>query len=167
MTTNAANDRIFLLTHVMEVCRADGGHVTVEQAESVLEHLRITLSFAFGHWVSPVLPRGYDDHDLVVWERWSAPICDPLRKVPPGRLYTGRPDDLTELVGRAIPALSDRTCPGATRLQMRMATSAMESGFIEPPVPPDKRALAAARSAEQAAEPAAGPAPLAGRVTPG
>jgi hypothetical protein len=130
-TASAAHDRQYLLTHTMEIRRVNGAEFSIQQSEWLLEHLRITFSFAFGHWVSPVLPRGYDSDDQVVWERWSSPICDPFRKVAPGWFYSGRPEDLAESVSCAVPSLADSSRLGATRLQMQQAVSAVDSGFVE------------------------------------
>lgn len=131
VTSEARHKRLYVLTHAMEIRRADNEDFTVDQANSLLEQLRITFSFAFGYWTAPVLPRGYDKDDRVVWERWAAPICEPYRRTASAWLYPGRPEDLTELARRAIPALADRSRRGATRLQMQLAVSSVESGFVE------------------------------------
>jgi hypothetical protein len=141
-TTDADLGSLFLLTHAMEIRRADDGEFSVEKARQLLEHLRVTFSFAFGYWVSPVLPQGFDTEGRLVWEQWSSPICDPHRRVPTAWLYWGRPEDLTQLVSRAIPALADLSQPGTTRLQMQLAVTAVDGGFVE------QRILAAAPALE-------------------
>jgi hypothetical protein len=130
-TADAQVERLFVLTHTMEVRRVDDTDFTAAQAEQLLEHLRVTFSFAFGYWVSYVLPQGYDADGEVVSETWFSPICDPARRVPPAWLYPDRPADLTELVSRALPALADPARQGTTRLQMLLAVSAVEKGFVE------------------------------------
>ena len=130
-TTDDQGGRLFMLTHVMEIRRIDHSDFTADRAEQLLEHLRVTFSFAFGHWVAPVLPRGYDASGRVVWEKWTSPICDPYRPVPSAWLWKGRPDDLSDLVRKAIPALSNAKLAGTMRLQMQLAVSAVAGGFVE------------------------------------
>ncbi|GIJ49375.1 hypothetical protein Val02_62610 [Virgisporangium aliadipatigenens] len=129
--TEKATAPVFVLTHVMEVRRVGGDDFDVASVRQVLECLRVCFSFAFGRWVAPALPVGFDSADEVVWEEWTAPICDPYRKIGAAWLYRLRADDLMELVERALPAFLDPDRPGATRFQMVLAVQAVETGFLE------------------------------------
>lgn len=122
---------LFVLTHVMEVRRVDSGTFDVDSASQLLECFRVCLSFAFGRWVAPALPVGYDSTDQVVWEEWTAPICDPAKTIGSAWLYPLRSDDLAELVKRALPAFLDPARPGITRFQMVSAVQSVETGFVE------------------------------------
>jgi len=104
----------------MEIRRADHGEFDIDAVERLLDCLRVTFSFAFGRWVAPVLPVGYDHAGNVAWETWTSPICDPAKSIGSPSLYRGRPDDLTELVRCAVPAFND-TRPGNMRFQMSLA----------------------------------------------
>lgn len=130
-TAEARHQRLFVLTHAMEIRRTDDEYFSVGHAADLLEHLRITFSFAFGYWNSSILPRGYDNDDRVVWERWYAPICDPHPRIPTAWLYRGRPQDLTELVRCALDVFADPERSSATRLQMQLAITATDRGFVE------------------------------------
>jgi hypothetical protein len=122
---------LFVLTHVMEVRRADAASFDVVSASHLLECLRVCFSFAFGRWVAPTLPVGYDSADQVVWEEWTSPICDPYQEIGAAWLYRLRSDDLIELVERALPAFLDPARPGITRFQMVLAVQSVETGFME------------------------------------
>ncbi|GIF47626.1 hypothetical protein DFJ67_7097 [Asanoa ferruginea] len=141
----AHTTHLYLITHVMEIRRADDGDFDVESVEQLLDCLRVTFSFAFGRWVAPVLPVGYDAIGDVVWEMWTSPICDPAKRIPSAWLFKGRPEDLTELTRKALPAFRDQRRPGFARFQMCMAIQAVESGFVE------QRILAAAPALEHLA----------------
>lgn len=131
-TTNGADATpIFTFTHVMEFRRADGGEFDADAANQMLEYMRVCMSFAFGRWVAPALPVGYDEDDRVAWESWASPICDPMKEVGSAWLYRLRSDDLTELFKRALPAFMDPQRPGITRFQMILAVQAVETGFVE------------------------------------
>ncbi|MEV6704978.1 hypothetical protein [Micromonospora wenchangensis] len=130
-TAEARQQRLFILTHAMEISRTDGACFSVDQAAALIEHLRIAFSFAFGYWNSSMLPRGYDNGDRVVWERWYTPICDPHPRIPAAWLYRGRPQDLTELARCALDAFAEPERSSATRLQMQVAVAATERGFVE------------------------------------
>lgn len=136
---------LYLLTHVMEIRRTDDGDLDVDAVERLLDCLRVTFSFAFGRWVAPVLPVGYDAAGTVAWEMWTSPICDPAKSIATAWLFKGRPDDLTELVRRGVPAFNDQRRPGFARFQMCLAVQAVESGFVE------QRILAAAPALEHLA----------------
>ncbi|HEY9465842.1 MAG TPA: hypothetical protein VIR54_22260 [Vicinamibacterales bacterium] len=141
----AHETHLYLFTHVMQIRRADDSEFDVDAVSRLLECLRVTFSFAFGRWVAPVLPVGYDRIGGVAYEAWTSPICDPAKSVGSPWLYRGRPEDLTELVRCSVPAFRDTTGPGNTRFQMSLAVQAVEAGFVE------QRILAAAPALEHLA----------------
>jgi hypothetical protein len=123
---------LFMLTHVMDIQRVDGEDFSVDSARQLLECLRVSCSFALGRWVAPALPVGYDNTDHVVWEEWTAPICDPAQQTNGSAwLYRTRSDDLAHLIERALPAFLDPSRPGITRFQMILAVQCVEEGFVE------------------------------------
>lgn len=138
----ASDTHLYVFTHVMEIRRADHGEFGIDAVDRLLDCLRLTFSFAFGRWVAPALPVGYDPAGNVAWEMWASPICDPAKPIGSPTLYRGRPDDLAELVRCAIPAFSDSARPGNTRFQMSLAIQAAEAGFVE------QRIMAAAPALE-------------------
>lgn len=129
--TETETASLFVLTHVMEVRRVDGASFDVASVSQLLECLRVCFSFAFGRWVAPVLPVGYDSADQVVWEEWTSPICHPYQTIGAAWLYRLWSDDLAELVERALPAFLDPARPGITRFQMVLAVQSVEAGFVE------------------------------------
>jgi hypothetical protein len=122
---------LYVLTHTMEIRRSDGSSFDVPAAKHLLEALRVGLSFAFGRWVAPLLPIGYDTNDQIAWETWTSPICDPAERIGSAWLYPGRPDDLTEFVTRTLAAFNDHCRPGITRFQMTLGVQTVQSGFVE------------------------------------
>lgn len=128
---SAGAESSFVLTHVMEVRRTDDAPFDAECAKQLLDGLRVCMSFAFGRWVAPALPVGYDDAGQVVWEEWTAPICDPAEVVGLGWLYPLRSDELAHLLTRALPVLVDKAGPGIARYQMVSAVLCTQSGFVE------------------------------------
>jgi hypothetical protein len=120
-----------VMTHVMEIKR-DAGHLfSVEEVEKLIEALRMSLSFAVGSWVAPVLPVGYSDTGQVVWETWSSAICD----VPRGSSYAWLPgerrDDLVEFLARSVSAIERSNPPGLVRFQMVFAVETAGGNFNE------------------------------------
>ncbi|WP_435212262.1 hypothetical protein [Streptomyces sp. bgisy034] len=128
---SSMREDLYLLTHVMEIRRMDGDEFTASAVERLIECLRVTLSFASGHWVAPVLPVGFDRAGEVAWERWSSPICDRARSIGTAWLYGGHHDDISDLITCAVPAFNDHKRPEITRYQMILAIQAVESGFLE------------------------------------
>jgi hypothetical protein len=51
---------VYVMTHVMELRRADGADFTAVEAEPLLAALHIGVSFALGRWAAPMLPVGQD-----------------------------------------------------------------------------------------------------------
>lgn len=141
----ADTTHLYVLTHVMEIRRIDGGDFDVASVEKLIECLRVSFSFAFGRWVAPVLPVGYDAADELVWAVWTSPICDPAKSIGHTWLHKSRTDDLTELLRCTVPVFDAQGEGGITRFQMILAVQAVESGFVE------QRILAAAPALENLA----------------
>ncbi len=68
----------FAMTHVGSLERADGSPFTSAQAVDVLLGLQAALSFAFGGWVAPALPVGFNAEGTRTWEHWAPWRCDPF-----------------------------------------------------------------------------------------
>ncbi|MFI5592492.1 hypothetical protein ACIA5G_46110 [Amycolatopsis sp. NPDC051758] len=127
----AADQSSYVLTHVMEVRRTDDAVFDVEAAKRLLEGLRVCVSFAFGRWIAPILPVGYDADGEVVWEEWTTPLCDPAMSVGFGWLHRSHTDDLVRLLSCALPRLATLGMPDILRYQMINAVLAVQSGFVE------------------------------------
>jgi hypothetical protein len=131
VTAHAKRDRLFLLTHVMEIKRVDGAPVDLQAVRGLIECLRVTLSFAFGRWVGPAICVGCGLTGEVGWEEWRSPICDPLKTLGAEWIAKDSPGDLIKLVEAAVPAFQNPGRPGITRYQMCLAVQAVEVGFLE------------------------------------
>jgi len=97
----ASDIHLYVLTHVMEIRRVDHGDFDVDAVERLLDCLRLTFSFAFGRWVAPVVPVGYDPAGNVAWELWTSPICDPADRFTDAMSGTSRRPRRTGPVRRA------------------------------------------------------------------
>jgi hypothetical protein len=63
----------FAITHIGRVHRVDGGSISYETAEKVINVLHWWLSFVRGERTGPVLVAGIHEED-VIWERWQTPV---------------------------------------------------------------------------------------------
>jgi hypothetical protein len=97
---------IYVMTHVMEIRRADGAAFTAADAESVLSALHVGVSFALGRWAAPMLPVGEDNTGKVVWEDWHPGHCDPARKSSPGWWHEQQRTSLTDFLGGVTAAFA-------------------------------------------------------------
>jgi hypothetical protein len=68
----------FAVTQIGSLERADGSPFTSAQAVDVLLGLQAALSFAFGGWVAPALPVGFNAEGTRTWEHWAPWRCDPF-----------------------------------------------------------------------------------------
>ncbi len=124
--------RIYVMTHVMEIRRADGAAFTADEADPVLTALHVGVSFALGQWAAPMLPVGEDSAGEVVWEEWRPYHCDPARTISPGWWYEHDYAPLADFLGLVIPAFADPARLPALRLQMMLGVGAMnDQGFVE------------------------------------
>jgi len=130
--TDLHKAHVYVMTHVMELRRADEATFTATEAEPVLTALHVGVSFALGRWAAPVLPVGEGANGEVVWESWRVPHCDPARETSPGWWYQRQHASLADFLDRVIKAFADPDRRPALRLQMRMGISAMnDRGLVE------------------------------------
>jgi hypothetical protein len=122
----------YVMTHVMELRRADGGDFTAVEAEPVLMALHLGISFALGRWAAPMLPVGQDSVGNVLWENWAVSHCDPAQSPSSGWWYDQDHESLAGLLNRVIAVSSDADALSRLRLQMILAIMAMSyDGFVE------------------------------------
>jgi hypothetical protein len=122
---------LYVLTHVMEIRRADGSDFDAKDLESLSEALRMGLSFAFGRWVSPAIKVGYSRAGEVVWESWGTPICEPYKAIGSPIVYWGSLDDVTDFIQRVVERFEDSERFGTASFQMFLAAQTAELGFVE------------------------------------
>lgn len=123
---------VYVMTHIMEICRADNADFTSSEAESVLSALHMGISFALGRFASPMLPVGLDAEGKIVWENWRAYHCDPARKATSGWWYDQDLDSLADLLGRVVGEFVHPDRLTQLRLQMMFAIVAInDQGFLE------------------------------------
>jgi hypothetical protein len=123
--------RPYAVTHVMEIIKTDRSTFAVDAVGGLIECLRVTLSFAFGRWVAPALPVGFDASGARAWESWTSPICDPVYGRAHGWLAEARPADLTEYLTKALASFNNDARPEITRFQMLFGVDAAGGGFVE------------------------------------
>lgn len=122
----------FLMTHVMEVTRADGSEYGVDDLKSLATALHMAFSFAMGCHVAPALPIGYDGSGRVVWKQWRVPHCDPARSISPGWWSDFQGADFDSYLQLAVPALMDSPLGEQLQFQMMFAiASIVPTGFVE------------------------------------
>ena len=123
---------IYVMTHVMDLRRADGATFTATDAEPVLTALHVGVSFALGRWAAPMLPVGEDNTGKVVWEDWHPGHCDPARRTSPGWWHELQHTSLADFLGRVITAFADPDRLPGLRLQLMLGIAAMnDRGFVE------------------------------------
>jgi hypothetical protein len=129
---NLHEGHVFVITHVMELRRADGAAFTAAEVEPLLTALHVGMSFALGRWAAPMLPVGEDSAGKVVWEDWHPGHCDPARKASPGWWHEQQHASLTDFLGRVITEFADPDRLPALRLQLMLGIAAMnDRGFVE------------------------------------
>jgi len=129
---NLHEAHVYVMTHVVELRRADGAAFTAAEVEPLLTALHVGVSFALGRWAAPMLPVGEDDTGKVVWEDWHPGHCDPARKTSPGWWHEQQHTSLTDFLGRVITAFADPDRLPALRLQLMFGIAAMnDRGFVE------------------------------------
>ena len=129
---NLHEAHVYVMTHVMELRRADGASFTAAEAEPLLTALHVGVSFALGRWAAPMLPVGEDSAGKVVWEDWHPGHCDPARKSSPGWWHEQQRTSLTDFLGGVTAAFADPDRLPALRLQLMLGIAAMnDRGFVE------------------------------------
>jgi hypothetical protein len=121
-----------VMTHVMEIRRADGSAFTAREAEPALAAMQIGMSFALGRWVAPLLPVGLDRTGIATWEEWRPSFCDPARGAGIGWWYEQDHAALSELLKLLVSAFADPDRRERLWMQMVLAITAVGApGFIE------------------------------------
>jgi hypothetical protein len=129
---NLHEAHVYVMTHVMELRRADGASFTAAEAEPLLTALHVGVSFALGRWAAPMLPVGEDHMGKVVWEDWHPRHCDPARKSSRGWWHEQQQPSLTDFLSRVIAAFADPDRLPALRLQLMFGIAAInDRGFVE------------------------------------
>lgn len=122
----------YVMTHVMQLRRADHASFIAAEAEPVLTALHLGISFALGRWAAPMLPVGRDSTGKVLWENWAVSHCDPAQSPSSGWWYDQEFQSLAELLKRVIGVSADTDAMSRLRLQMMLAIMAMSyDGFVE------------------------------------
>jgi hypothetical protein len=122
----------YVMTHVMELRRADGGEFTAAEAEPVLTALHVGFSFALGRWTAPMLPVGVTPSGNVAWESWAVGHCDPAQAPSSGWWYERDHESLTDFLRPVIAASEDPDALFRLRFQMTLSIMAAGSdGFVE------------------------------------
>ena len=103
----AAGNPLHAVTHVESLRRDDGSRFTGAQAEDALEAWQLTLSFALGRWVPPMLAVGFAN-GARVWELWLARRSDEFR-ARYAWWDTHRGDDLCSFARSFLDAWADPT----------------------------------------------------------
>ena len=70
----------YSFTHVGQLTRIDGSAFAVQQAEKILESLRVFLSFARGAACSLPIRWGRDIDGEIVWRHFGSPVVDRWRQ---------------------------------------------------------------------------------------
>lgn len=76
------NDGGYAVTYTGTCSRSDGEAFTIEDAERLLEVLRLFLSFARGAFCSVPLRAGVDANGNKIWEQWGDQLVDPQPTKP-------------------------------------------------------------------------------------
>lgn len=121
----------YVLTHVMDLRRADGSSFELESARRVIEALRVSLSFAAGRWVAPTLSDGFDATGRKAWRSWSSPICAPYERIGSPVISPIVFGDLEAFLKVSVAKLLDPDAANTTRFRMQFATQTSNLGFVE------------------------------------
>lgn len=70
----------YCVTHVGRLRRADGATFGPADVDDLLSGLHTLLTFAWGSWVTPTVPVGYDVAGAIVWRQWGDRISADWRK---------------------------------------------------------------------------------------
>ena len=72
----------YAVTHTGTIKRSDGGSFSVPDVQSLLEGLRLFLSFARGAFCGVTLVKGNDQNGQIAWERWGTHKVTPWYNPP-------------------------------------------------------------------------------------
>ncbi|MEU9034625.1 hypothetical protein AB0D45_06880 [Streptomyces sp. NPDC048352] len=124
--------RLYAMTHVLEISRANGKPFTAAEAGHVLTALHFGMSFSLGRWTAPLLPVGLGPDGRVVWESWGAVHCDAARKLSSGWWDQWDLAALGRFLDRLVPAMGQPMYAESLRLQISYAITAIrDQGFVE------------------------------------
>ncbi|AZQ39086.1 hypothetical protein EJ357_41325 [Streptomyces cyaneochromogenes] len=124
---------VYVMTHVMEVSRADDAVFTADEASHLLTAMHVGISFALGRWAAPMLPVGEDSDGCGVWEEWLGSHCDPARRTSDGWWYDQDHESLGDFLSLVIKDFADPDRLVPLRFEMMYAISATGSrDFVEP-----------------------------------
>jgi hypothetical protein len=130
--TDLHKSDVRLMTHVMEIQRADGSAFTAREANPVLAAMHIGISFALGRWVAPMLPVGLDSNGVMAWEEWRPSFCDPGRGTGVGWWYEQDHAALSEFLKLLVSAFTDPDRKERLWMQMVLAITAVGApGYLE------------------------------------
>lgn len=121
----------YVLTHVMDLRRADSSPFELESARRVIEALRLSLSFAAGRWVAPTLSDGFNATGGQTWRSWSIPVCAPYERIGSPVISPLVYADLEAFLKTSVAKLLDPEAANTTRFQMQLATQTSNLGFVE------------------------------------
>lgn len=120
----------FVITHTMDLRRADGTTFTGSDAAEILSGLQYAFSFVLGHWACPAVPVGYGPSGEVLWSQWY-PLHAGRPRRGAGWWVDTRSDDLTALVTAFFTHWIDPAKREPLRFATTSAILAVESGFVE------------------------------------
>jgi hypothetical protein len=126
----AKGDASWVVTHVMEVRRADGALFTPASVQPLLAALQYGISFGLGYWSCPAVPVGLNASGEPVWSAWRPLFADPPREGL-GWWNPHRPQDLWAFMELYLSAYQDSERQHALRLSTTSALSGVETGFVE------------------------------------
>lgn len=130
--TDLHKSNVLVMTHVMEIRRADGSAFTAQEADPVLAAMHVGISFALGRWVAPMLPVGLDSNGAVAWEEWRPSFCDPGRAAGVGWWYEQDHAVLSDFLKLLITAFTDPDRRERLWMQMVLAITAIGApGYVE------------------------------------
>ena len=124
---------VYVMTHVMEIRRADGASFTPRDAEPVLTAMHGGISFALGRWAAPMLPVGLNGSGAAVWEEWKVGFCEQARSPSLGWWNEQDHRALADFLKLLISAFGDPSRRERLWMQMVLAiTATYTPGLVEP-----------------------------------
>ncbi len=128
--SQACADESFVITHTMDLRRADGSAFTGRQASDILAALQYALSFAVGYWAPPAAPVGYAADGTIRWAEWG-PTHGGRPRRGAGWWIDTRSDDLRAFVAAYVAHWNDPALREPLRFATTSAILAVETGFVE------------------------------------
>ena len=107
-------DRGYGFTHDGVITRMDGATFSVEEVDSLLEALRVFLSFVRGNYCSLALVEGEDELGERTWVRWGAHYVESWKPLRSWFLRMGGGDTLVYLFPKFVSLLEREDLPRGT-----------------------------------------------------